>query len=116
MYGRRNILEFDPTTLAFHAGTNTTIRRFGSGLVPGGCNIYAVTKEADGSKDGRFLYRGKITNIQIFQFDKIPHDLVRIHHNCNSFERLYPAIVKYYKDFRQAEIVQVISFKVFFND
>lgn len=44
MYGRRNILEFNITTLAFHAGTTTTIRRFGSG--PWTANTYKPNAQA----------------------------------------------------------------------
>ncbi len=121
-----NNLIFDASTLAFHKGINTTIRRFGNGFVPeginttirrfgngfvpGNCGIYKTMK--DGVK---YIYDGAITNIQIFNFSKIPDDLIEIHHNCPDHLRLLKKLEQYYIDFRAEEVVQVISFKVFFN-
>lgn len=117
MYGR-NIMKFDSTTLRFHRGTNTTIRRFGSGFYPGNCKIYSV----DTKGDHRFIYYGEITNMHTFQFDNIPDQLLAIHHLGNFAEptmgypkRLNKVMQKYYKDFHPYEIVQVISFKIFFD-
>ena len=105
-----NILKFDETTLCFHKGINTTFRRFGSGLRPGDCRICA----SDGKFRSRWIYDGEITNIQIFEFLKIPYRLRKIHHNFCFYSPLGAQMRKYYKDFNSSEIVQVVSFRVKF--
>ena len=106
-----NILKFDKTTLCFHVGTNTTFRRFGSGLRPGDCRICA----AGTGPGARWIYDGEITNIQIFEFCKIPNSLRRIHHRFCAYAPLVDQMRKHYKNFHSAEIVQVVSFKVDFS-
>lgn len=114
----RNYIDFDGTTLSFHKGTNTTIRRFGGGYCPGPCRIFSSIEE----KNTKFLYDGDITNIHIFKFEDIPDQLLEIHHLGNFKEeffgwpkRLNKIMQKHYKDFHPSEIVQVISFVVHFN-
>ncbi len=106
------ILKFDHTTLCFHKGTNTTFRRFGTGLVPGFCRICKTCK----SGGLKWIYDGEITNIQIFRFQDTPKDLFVMHHSGLGKYRIFTMMQNYYKGFHFNEVVLAVSFVPYFSE